>query len=46
MVTQPNSFDIAGIEYFTCKKVFPSGVPQPMDENRYMVQKWNEFVVA
>ena len=31
VVTQPNSFDIADIEYFSCKKVYPSGVLQPMD---------------
>ena len=30
-VTQPRSYDIADIEYFTCKKIFPSGVLQPMD---------------
>jgi len=30
-VTQPNSFDIADIEYWVCKKVFPSGNMQPMD---------------
>ena len=34
VVTQPNSFDIADIEYFICKKVFPSGVLQPMDVKR------------
>ena len=33
-VTQPNSWDIADIEYWICKKVFPSGVMQPMDTNR------------
>ena len=31
MVTQPKSFDIADIEYFTLKKVWPSGNMQPMD---------------
>ncbi len=34
VVTQPNSFDIADIEYFSCKKVFPSGVLQAMDVSR------------
>ena len=30
-VTQPKSYDIADIEYFVIKKVFPTGVLQPMD---------------
>jgi len=30
-VTQPKSYDIADIEYWICKKVFPTGVMQPMD---------------
>ncbi len=30
-VTQPKSYDIADIEYFSVKKVFPTGVLQPMD---------------
>src|SRR5436305_15276534 len=30
-VTQPRSYDIADIEYFLCKKIFPAGVLQPMD---------------
>lgn len=30
-VTQPNSYDIADIEYWICKKVFPTGALQPMD---------------
>ncbi len=30
-VTQPSSYDIADIEYWICKKVFPTGVLQPMD---------------
>ncbi|SMF68869.1 putative spermidine/putrescine transport system substrate-binding protein [Tistlia consotensis] len=30
-VTQPNSYDIADIEYWICKKVFPSGNLQPME---------------
>lgn len=33
-VTQPKSYDIADIEYWICKKVFPSGVLQPMDTSR------------
>jgi putative spermidine/putrescine transport system substrate-binding protein len=31
VVTQPRSFDIADIEYFTLKKVWASGNMQPMD---------------
>ncbi len=30
-VTQPKSYDIADIEYWTGKKIFPAGVLQPMD---------------
>jgi putative spermidine/putrescine transport system substrate-binding protein len=30
-VTQPKSYDVADIEYFACKKLFPTGVLQPMD---------------
>jgi putative spermidine/putrescine transport system substrate-binding protein len=30
-VTQPNSYDIADIEYWTLKKVYPAGLIQPMD---------------
>ncbi|SFG07860.1 PotD/PotF family extracellular solute-binding protein [Ensifer sp. OV372] len=30
-VTQPDSYDIADIEYWIAKKVFPAGVIQPMD---------------
>ena len=30
-VTQPNSYDIADIEYWILKKVFPTGVIQPME---------------
>ncbi len=30
-ITQPNSYDIADIEYWICKKVFPRGVLQPFD---------------
>ena len=33
-VTQPKSYDIADIEYWVCKKVFPAGVMQPMDAKR------------
>ncbi|MDD1795707.1 PotD/PotF family extracellular solute-binding protein [Enterovibrio sp. ZSDZ42] len=33
-VTQPNSYDIADIEYWICKKVFPSKVLQPLDITR------------
>ncbi len=32
--TQPDSYDIADIEYITCKKVFPLGVLQPMDTSK------------
>lgn len=30
-VTQPKSYDIADIEYWICKKVFPTGNLQPME---------------
>ncbi len=30
-ITQPRSYDVADIEYFTVKKVFPTGVLQPLD---------------
>jgi putative spermidine/putrescine transport system substrate-binding protein len=33
-VTQPDSYDIADIEYWICKKVFPAGVLQPMDTSK------------
>jgi putative spermidine/putrescine transport system substrate-binding protein len=33
-ITQPRSYDIADIEYWICKKVFPAGVLQPMDTKR------------
>ncbi len=33
-VTQPKSYDVADIEYFITKKVFPTGVLQPMDTRR------------
>lgn len=29
-VTQPRSYDVADIEYFLCKKIFPTGVLQPI----------------
>jgi len=32
--TQPNSFDIADMEYWICKKVWPAGNLQAMDTNR------------
>ena len=32
--TQPNSFDIADIEYWICKKVWPAGNLQPMDVSK------------
>ena len=30
-VTQPRSYDVADIEYFLCKKIFPTGVLAPLD---------------
>jgi putative spermidine/putrescine transport system substrate-binding protein len=33
-VTQPDSYDIADIEYWIAKKVYPSGVLQPMDTGK------------
>ena len=33
-VTQPRSYDVADIEYFLCKKVFPTNVLQPIDTKR------------
>jgi putative spermidine/putrescine transport system substrate-binding protein len=33
-VTQPDSYDIADIEYWICKKIFPAGTMQPMDVKR------------
>lgn len=33
-VTQPSSYDIADIEYWILKKVFPAGVIQPMDTKK------------
>ena len=32
--TQPGSFDIADIEYWICKKVWPTGNLQPMDTSK------------
>ncbi len=32
--TQPDSYDIADIEYWILKKVFPAGVIQPMDTSK------------
>ncbi|WP_132314147.1 ABC transporter substrate-binding protein [Martelella mediterranea] len=32
--TQPNSYDIADVEYWILKKVWPTGVIQPMDVSR------------
>ena len=34
VATQPNSFDIAYIEYWMCKKVWPAGNLQAMDTSR------------
>jgi putative spermidine/putrescine transport system substrate-binding protein len=34
VATQPNSFDIADIEYWMCKKVWPAGNLQAMDTSR------------
>lgn len=39
-ITQPKSYDIADIEYWICKKVFPSGVLQPMDINKLSNYKY------
>lgn len=33
-VTQPDSYDIADIEYWIAKKVYPAGVMQPMEVSR------------
>jgi putative spermidine/putrescine transport system substrate-binding protein len=33
-VTQPKSFDLADIEYWICKKVYPAGNMQPLDVSR------------
>lgn len=34
VVTQPRSYDVADIEYFLCKKIFPAGVLQAMDAKK------------
>ena len=41
-VTQPRSYDIADIEYWICKKIFPAGVLQPMDVKR--VKNYDKIV--
>jgi len=41
-VTQPGSYDIADIEYFICKKVFPTGVLQPMETKK--IKYFSEIV--
>jgi putative spermidine/putrescine transport system substrate-binding protein len=41
-VTQPHSYDIADIEYFTVKKVFPTGVLQPLDVKK--IKYYDEIV--
>src|ERR1700760_5165653 len=41
-VTQPKSYDVADIEYFLCKKVFPTGVLQPMDTRK--ITNYNKIV--
>jgi len=33
-VTQPKSYDIADIEYWICKKIFPAGVLQPLQTSK------------
>ena len=42
VVTQPKSFDIADIEYFTLKKVWGAGNMQPMDISR--LQNFDKIV--
>ena len=42
VVTQPKSFDIADIEYFTLKKVWGAGNMQPMDISR--IQYFDKIV--
>jgi len=39
-VTQPKSFDIADIEYWICKKVYPAGTMQPMDTSKLKNYKY------
>jgi putative spermidine/putrescine transport system substrate-binding protein len=41
-VTQPKSYDIADIEYFAIKKIFPAGVMQPMDAKK--IKLYDEIV--
>jgi len=41
-VTQRDSYDIADCEYFTIKKVFPSGALQPMDASK--IKNFNKIV--
>ena len=43
-VTQPESYDIADIEYWICKKVFPTGVMQPMDVTK--IKYYDKIVAA
>jgi putative spermidine/putrescine transport system substrate-binding protein len=40
--TQPNSFDIADIEYFVCKKVWPTGNLQAMDVSK--IKRYDQIV--
>ncbi|MBX2880809.1 MAG: extracellular solute-binding protein [Granulosicoccus sp.] len=40
--TQPKSFDIADIEYWICKKVWPAGNLQPMDTSR--IENYDKIV--
>ena len=42
VATQPNSYDIADVEYWICKKVFPSGHLQPMDTKK--IKYYDEIV--
>ena len=41
-VTQPRSYDVADIEYFLCKKIFPTGVLQAMDVKR--IKQYDQIV--
>src|SRR3954449_8384095 len=41
-VTQPKSYDIADIEYFSIKKVFPTDVTQPMDAKK--IKNYDQIV--
>jgi putative spermidine/putrescine transport system substrate-binding protein len=40
--TQPKSFDIADIEYWICKKVWPAGNLQPMDTSK--IENYDKIV--